>query len=62
LIHARNDAAFVQTQLHKRAGHFHPPEIMAIIVFVAFENGICPPYTKKSDNLCYGTNILILKD
>ncbi|WP_210288448.1 hypothetical protein, partial [Rhizobium sp. BK529] len=24
------------------SGPFHPPEIMAIIVFVAFEIGICP--------------------
>jgi hypothetical protein len=28
---------------------------MAIIVFVAFENGICPGYTHKSHNLSYGT-------
>jgi len=28
---------------------------MAIIVFVAFEIGICPGYSQRSDNLSYGT-------
>jgi len=28
---------------------------MAIIVFVAFEIGICPRYSRKSDKIDYGT-------
>ncbi|WP_208948493.1 hypothetical protein [Segnochrobactrum spirostomi] len=28
---------------------------MTIYAFVAFENGICPAYSFRSDNLCYGT-------
>ncbi|WP_210168548.1 hypothetical protein, partial [Rhizobium sp. Leaf341] len=35
----------------------HPPETMAIIVLVAFENGICPGETHRSDNQHYGTKI-----
>ncbi|WP_139110075.1 MULTISPECIES: hypothetical protein [unclassified Ensifer] len=29
LMHPPNDAAFIHTQLHKRAGHIHPPETWA---------------------------------
>jgi hypothetical protein len=36
---------------------FHPPETMVIIVFVAFENGICPQPTHKSHKVCYGTYV-----
>ncbi|WP_210168551.1 hypothetical protein, partial [Rhizobium sp. Leaf341] len=36
-------------------GPFHPPETMAIIVLVAFENGSCPGYITGSDKLSYGT-------
>jgi hypothetical protein len=28
---------------------------MAIIVFVAFENGICPRYIRRSHKIDYGT-------